>query len=131
MNQPGAPQGYSPRGQSDDQMRALLAYILSLVAAIIAPLVIYLVKKNESGYVRYHAAQALNLGITGTIYAIALIIIAIPFGLLTHGFGFILIFLAFAALSIAHLVFLILGAVRSNQGELYRIPAFLCFPMVR
>ena len=129
--QPGSPEGYGPRGPSDDQMWALLAYILALVAAIIAPLVIYLVKMNESRYVRYHAAQALNLSLTALIYGIALVVIAIPLALLTHGIGIILIVLAFIALGIAHLVYIIMGAVKANQGQLFQIPAFLCFPMVK
>lgn len=129
--QPGSPEGYGPRGPSDDQMWALLAYILALVAAIIAPLVIYLVKMNESRYVRYHAAQALNLSLTALIYSIALVVIAIPLALLTHGIGIILIVLAFIALGIAHLVYIIMGAVKANQGQLFQIPAFLCFPMVK
>ena len=129
--EPGSPQGYGPRGASDDQMWALLAYLLALVAAIIAPLVIYLVKMNESRYVRFHAAQALNLSITGMIYAVALVIIAIPLAIVTHGIGFILIVLGFIALGVAHLVYIIMGAIRANQGQLFRIPAFLCFPMVK
>ncbi|MGE5132860.1 MAG: DUF4870 domain-containing protein [Gemmatimonadota bacterium] len=130
-HQPESPEGYGPRGASDDQMWALLAYLLALIAAIIAPLVIYLVKMNESRYVRFHAAQALNLSITGIIYAIALVIIAIPLALVTHGLGLILIVLGFIALGVAHLVYIIMGAVRANQGQLFRIPTFLCFPMVR
>ena len=45
------PQGYGPRGASDDQTWAMISYILALVASIIAPLVIYLVKMNESRFV--------------------------------------------------------------------------------
>ena len=130
-DQPGPPQGYGPRGPSDDQTWALLAYLLALVASIIAPLVIYLVKMNESRYVRYHAAQALNLGITGLIYAIALLVIGIPLALVTHGLGFILIVLMLIALGVAHLVYLVMGAVKANQGQPFRIPASLCFPMVK
>ena len=90
------PQGYGPRGPSDDHTWALLSYLLALVASIIAPLVIYLVKMNESRFVRFHAAQALNLGITALIYVFALIIVAIPLGIVTHGYGLILIVLAFS-----------------------------------
>src|SRR5262249_47056586 len=53
------PQDQGPRAASDDQTWAMLTYILALVASIIAPLVIYLVKMNQSRYVRFHAAQAL------------------------------------------------------------------------
>ena len=125
------PQGYGPRGPSDDQMWALLSYVLALVASIIAPLVIYLVKMNESRYVRFHAAQALNMGLTAMIESIAIFIVGIFLALVTHGFGILLMVLAFLALGIAHLVYLIMGAVKSNQGQLFRIPTIICFRMVK
>ena len=125
------PQGYGPRGPSDDHTWALLSYVLALVASIIAPLVIYLVKMNESRFVRFHAAQALNMGITAIIESIAIVIAGILLAVVTHGFGILLMFLAFLALGIAHLVYLILGAVRSNQGQLFRVPTIICFRMVK
>jgi uncharacterized Tic20 family protein len=125
------PQGYGPRGPSDDHTWALLSYVLALVASIIAPLVIYLVKMNESRFVRFHAAQALNMGITAVIESIAIVIVGILLAVVTHGFGILLMFLAFLALGIAHLVYLILGAVRSNQGQLFRVPTIICFRMVK
>jgi uncharacterized Tic20 family protein len=125
------PQGYSPRGTSDDQAWAMVSYILALVASIIAPLVIYLVKMNKSRYVRFHAAQALNMGITAFIESIAIVIVGIFLAIATHGFGILLIVLAFLALGIAHLVYLILGAVRAYQGEPFRVPTIICFRMVK
>jgi uncharacterized protein len=125
------PQGYGPRGPSDDHTWALLSYVLALVASIIAPLVIYLVKMNESRFVRFHAAQALNMGITAIIESIAIVIAGILLAVVTHGFGILLMVLAFLALGIAHLVYLILGAVRSNQGQLFRVPTIICFRMVK
>jgi uncharacterized protein len=125
------PQGYGPRGASDDQTWAMLSYVLAFVASIIAPLVIYLVKMNESRYVRFHAAQALNMGITALIESIAIFVVAIFLGAVTHGFGVLLAALALVALWIAHLVYLILGAVRSYQGQPFRVPTIICFRMVR
>jgi uncharacterized Tic20 family protein len=125
------PQGYGPRGPSDDHTWALLSYVLAFVASIIAPLVIYLVKMNESRFVRFHAAQALNMGITAFIESIGIFIVGILLAVITHGFGILLMLLAFVALGIAHLVYLILGAVRSNQGQLFRVPTIICFRMVK
>ena len=125
------PQGYGRRGASDDQTWAMLSYILALVASIIAPFVIYLVKMNESRYVRFHAAQALNMGITAIIESIAIVIVGILLAVATHGFGFLVIVLGFLALGIAHLVYLILGAVRAYQGQPFRVPTIFCFRMVR
>lgn len=129
--QQGDPQGYGPRGASDDPTWAMLSYILAFVASIIAPLVIYLVKMNESRYVRFHAAQALNMGLTALIESIAILIVGIFLAVVTHGFGVLLMLLAFLALGIAHLVYLILGAVRSYQGQPFRVPTIICFRMVR
>ena len=123
--------GNSTRGTSDDQTWAMLSYILALVASTIAPLVIYLVKMNQSPYVRFHAAQALNLGITAVIESIAIFIVGILLAVATHGFGILLMVLAFLALGISHLVYLILGAVRAYQGQPFRVPTIICFRMVR
>jgi uncharacterized Tic20 family protein len=71
------------------------------------------------------------MGITAVIESIAIVIAGFFLAVVTHGFGILLIFVAFLALGIAHLVYLILGAVRANQGELYRVPAIICLRMVR
>jgi len=127
---PGNPLGYGPRGASDDQLWALLSYLLTFVAHFIAPLIIYLVKMNESGYVRFHAAQSLNLNITGFAYAIGSFIVGLILGVVTHGPGFLVIIPLFIAIGIGELVFLVLAATAANRGELYRIPTVACLPVV-
>ncbi len=126
----GQPVGYGPRGPADDHTFAMLSYLLSIVAGLLAPLVIYLIKMNESGYVRYHAAQALNLGITALVYTFGSFMAALFLGVLTKGAGFLLIFPLILVIGVGELVFLILGAVAANRGELYRIPTVACLPMV-
>jgi hypothetical protein len=128
---PEGPQGYGPRGPSDDHLWAALSYVLAFVASIIAPLVIYLVKMNESRFVRFHAAQSLNMGISAVIYTVAIILVGILAAIATHGFGFLLVIPLFIAFGVAHLVFLIMAAVKAGQGQLYRVPAIICIPMVR
>ncbi len=128
---PGAnPLGYGPRGPSDDHLWALMSYLLTFVVGILAPLIIYLIKMKESGYVRYHAAQSLNMAITGTIYSFAVVIIGIVLGIATHGYALILIVPLFIAYVIAHLVYLILACIAANRGEAYRVPAVLALPLV-
>lgn len=127
----GSPQGYGPRGPADDQLWALLAYLLAFVASIIAPLIIYLVKMSESRYVRYHAAQSLNMGITVVIYALGGTVVGIILAIFTHGWALLVLIPLFIVFAIAHLVFLILAAVAAYRGELYRVPTVLCLPMVR
>jgi uncharacterized Tic20 family protein len=127
----GTPLGYGPKGPSDDQLLALLAYLLTFVASLIAPLVIFLAKMNESRYVRFHAAQSLNMGITALIYSFGGFLIGIGAAIATHGLALILLVPLFIAFVIAHLIYLILAAVAASRGELYRVPSVLCLPLVR
>jgi uncharacterized Tic20 family protein len=65
------------------------------------------------------------------IYSVAIVIVIIPIAIVSHGIGILLILPVFLVLAVLHLVYLILGAVKAGQGELYRVPAFICFRMVR
>jgi uncharacterized Tic20 family protein len=126
----GPPVGYGPSGPADDHTFAMLSYLLAIFAHVIAPLVIYLIKMNESGYVRYHAAQALNLNLTALAYSLGSIMVSLFFGVITNCAGFVLIFPLLIAIWAGELVFLILAAMASNRGELYRIPTAACLPLV-
>jgi uncharacterized Tic20 family protein len=126
---PGAAAYYGQPSQSDDRTWAMMGYLLTFVGGAIAPLIVYLVKKDQSPFVRYHGAQALNLSITSAIYSIGLFVLAIIAGAVSHGLGFLLILLYFP-LGIAIIVFLIMAAVAANRFEMYRIPSWACLPLV-
>ena len=132
--QPGvgaaAGHGYGPRGPSDDHLWALLSYLLTFVAGFLAPLIVYLVKMNESRYVRYHAAQSLNMSITVYIYAFGAFFVGLIAATLTKGWGLVLIVPLFIAYAIANLVYLILAAIAANRGEYYEVPAIISLPVV-
>lgn len=124
------PAGYGPRGPAEDHVWALLSYLLTFVAGFLAPVVIYAIKLNESRYVRFHAAQSLNMALTALIYTFGGFFVALILGIATHGVALFLIVPAFAAYLVAHLVFLILAAVAANRGEYYRVPTLISLPMV-
>ena len=48
----------------DEKTMGILSHILCLVGWFIAPLIIYLIKKDESAYVREQSKEALNFQIT-------------------------------------------------------------------
>src|ERR1700735_4496609 len=123
------PHGYGPRGPSDDHMWALFAYLSPIILSFLGPLIIYLVKMNESRFVRYHAAQSLNLLITSTIYGIGILVISFVLAAITHGVGIVFLLLYFV-LWIVTLVYLILACIGANRGELYQVPPWLCFKLV-
>jgi hypothetical protein len=75
---------------SDDEKKfAVISHLLSFAGFffpfgnILGPLVIYLLKKDESEYVRHHAAEALNFQINMTVYiSIAALLIFIFIGII-------------------------------------------------
>jgi uncharacterized Tic20 family protein len=128
------PPQYGP--PSDENLWALCAYLTTLVASFIGPLVIYLIKKDESPFIRRHAAQSLNLVITAVIYGIALfaLIIGVAFGLFVSKAavaGFVILAIAYLGLAIAHLIYLIMACVKAGQHQDYEVPAWIAFRLVR
>lgn len=103
----GFKQDYLPT--SDEKTLALLSHVLTFVAPILAPLIIYLLKKDESKYIAYHAKESLNFQIT-------LIIIII--GLFLSVIGIFLIWIP----AIAAFVLVIIATIRASEGTLYKYP---------
>ncbi len=95
---------------------AFAGYIIPF-GHIIAPLVIWLIKKDESPFVDDQGKESLNFQISMSIYAIiaALLIIAV--------IGIVLL----TAVVIFDVIMVIIAAVRANSGERYRYPLCLRF----
>ncbi|MER6944902.1 DUF4870 domain-containing protein [Nonomuraea sp. NPDC000554] len=110
--EPHVPGRYGPRPGSDDTMMAMLAHLLGLVVSWVGPLIIYLMKKDESPYVRDQAAEALNFQITMFIgYLIAGVLTIVLIGLIL-----------LPIVWIVSLIFHIQAALAANRGENYRYP---------
>jgi len=134
--QPLHPSGIS----SDDRTTAMLAHLLGIVVGILAPIVIYFMKKDQSPFVRHHAAQALNLALTflavlfGLLAVVALLGVGVVLVIPDAGFGVVtLLYIGFmfllVAASIANLVLTIMAGLAANRGEWYRYP--YCFNWVK
>ncbi|MEU8378117.1 DUF4870 domain-containing protein [Streptosporangium sp. NPDC048865] len=114
---PPPPGTQGPRPGSDDATMAMLAHLLGLLTSFVGPLVLYLVKKDESPYARDQAAEALNFQLTLLILQFVAWILA--FFLI----GFLLIFLFW----IGSIVMAVVAAVAANRGERYRYPVNIRF----
>jgi len=88
---------------------------------IIAPLVIWLIKKNEDKFVDVQGKEALNFQITLIIAGISGFILTIL--VITACVGVPLLI----AVSICNLIFCIMGAVKANNGESYHYPVCIRF----
>lgn len=102
---------------SEERSIAILTHVLAIFFSILAPLIIYLVKKDESRYVGEHAKEALNFGISVLIYCI----ISIPLCLILIGV-FMLI-----AIGIGSFILYIIAAVKAADNVLYRYPFSIRF----
>lgn len=103
---------YTPT--TDEKNLALIAHIITVVSSFIAPLIIYLIKKDESAFVAEHAKESLNFQITVFIVCFVLIISVI---------GLLVIWLV----GILALVFVIVATIRASEGKLYRYPFSIRF----
>ena len=97
---------------SDERTMALLVHIGGIITGFIVPLIIWLIKKDESDFVDHHGREALNFQIT---VLIAMFVSAI----LTY---VVIGCLLFPVVMIADIVFGVLAAVAANKGEWYKYP---------
>ena len=119
---PGAPTG-------EERNWALVSHVGAIVAAwfamgFLAPLIILLVKGNDSPFVRRHAVESLNFQISLLIY----IVVGFLVTLVTFGLGAIVVIPVAIVVGIFALVVIILATVRAAGGEDYRYP--LCIRLV-
>jgi uncharacterized Tic20 family protein len=127
----GAAATYGPAGEDDDQLWAMIAYLGLIFFAFLPPLGVYLVKRGESPYVRYHAAQALNLWITVFCYSLSFAIIGGILMLDTVPAGLSVGVPLITAAAVAMLGYTIRGAVAAGRGFLYRLPSWICVQAFR
>jgi uncharacterized Tic20 family protein len=93
------------------------ASLIIPLGGIIGPLVMWLIKREQSPFVDDHGKEAVNFQISILIYTIALVAI----GFITCGIGFVLLL----APVILAVVGIILGSIAANKGEYFRYPATL------
>ena len=102
-----------------------LAGLLPVVPAfgsIIAPLIIWQIKKDESTFIDDHGKEALNFQITIAACAIIGVLACI-----VTCIGVILIPLVVGVIYLTDLIFLIIAAIKANNGERYRYPLSIRF----
>ena len=99
---------------SDEKTMALLSHVLTLVPGIgfLAPLIIYLIKKDESPFVAASAKESLNFQITLYIVIIGLFITVI---------GILVVWI----IGLLALVLVVVATIKTSEGKLYRYPLAL------
>lgn len=117
------PNAGPPLSASDERTWGMIAHIGVFVAAwfamgFLCPLVIWLVYRNRSDFIRRHALESLNFQLSLLIYtAIAVILILVTFGL-----GILIIVPLVIIGAVAALVVIILATMAASSGRDYRYP---------
>ncbi|CPE64609.1 membrane protein [Staphylococcus aureus] len=125
------------RKSNDENIMAMLIYLLSLFTSIIGPLIIWLLKKDESKLVDRAGKNYLNYTISYIIWSIVLVVITlIGVFLIATDIDFIIIIgfiitfigiLSIFAFSILSFVFTIIECVKYYNGQEYIIPLTIRF----
>jgi uncharacterized Tic20 family protein len=104
----------------DERTWGTMAHVSSLIAMfvgglmVLGPLIVWLVKKNESAYVAHHAREALNFQLSLLIVGAVLFVA----GFFTCGIGWALL----GVVWVCNVILSIIGAVRANEGQLWTYP---------
>ncbi len=95
----------------NERLLAILSHILCLVVGVgfIPPLIIYLLKKDESAYVAAHARESLN-------FQLSLLLICVLLFISIVGIFFIWV------VGLINLVLVIVATIRAADNQLYRYP---------
>lgn len=83
---------------------------------LLAPLIVWLIKKDESQFVRAQAIESLNFQISMTLYALAAGFLAVTV------IGLVVAIPAIIAIAIGDIFYTILGAIKASEGHSYRYP---------
>jgi len=98
-------------------LSALAGLVVPVVGCIVGPLIVWQIKKEEFPFVDEQGKEAVNFQISMLIYGIVA-------GLLCFAcVGFVLL----PAVALVDLIFLLIAAVKANDGHHYRYPLTIRF----
>jgi hypothetical protein len=96
----------------DEKTIALITHLSFFIFPFIAPLVIYIIKKNESPFIAAHAKSAFNFHVAGAVaFIICLLLIFLIVGIP------LMVLLGFYGTALT-----IVGTIRASEGRLYDYP---------
>lgn len=96
----------------DEKNMAIIIWISSIFIGFIGPLIIWLIKKDESSYIKQQGKNYFNFGISYSIY----FLVSIALTMVLIGYITLLV------LIIAEIVYIIFAIVSCNKGEDYVVP---------
>ena len=120
-----------PVGVRDgDMTSATFGYLGAIFLGPVIPLVVYLLRARKSPFMRYHAATAANLSLTGALYGVCCLILGGLLLLDSITVALIVVLPVGVAIWVSMLRYLIRGVGAANRGEKLEVPGWICARIV-
>jgi uncharacterized Tic20 family protein len=100
----------------------LAGIVIPVIGNVVGPLIVWQIKKEEYPLVDEQGKEAVNFQISMSLYGLA-----VSVACLITCIGAVLMPFAAGAVGIVDLVFLLIAAVKANNGEHYRYPLSIRF----
>ncbi len=110
---------------------AIFGYLAAVFLGPVVPLGIYLIGRRGSSFSRHHAVMALNLSLTGLLYAVCCLILGGVLALDSLDTALVIAIPITLALWLSTVRYLIRGIGAANRGERAAAPAWICARFVR
>ena len=105
---------------------AALGYLGVIFFAFLPALVIYIAKGRSAPYLRYHAAQAVNVSVTVLLFDLCALIVGGMLALDAVAVSLSIVVPLVTLLWLVVLVYIVRMALATARGEVYELPAWLC-----
>ncbi|HEY2575415.1 MAG TPA: DUF4870 domain-containing protein [Streptosporangiaceae bacterium] len=109
-----------------EELLAVVGYLGVLFFAFLPALVIFLLTRQSSAYLRFHAARAVNLSVTLILFDLSAVIVGLMLALDTVVLSLAVALPLATALWLAAAAYLVRTALATARGEAYDPPAWLC-----
>jgi uncharacterized Tic20 family protein len=114
-----------------DMTSATFGYLGAIFLGPVIPLIVYALRARRSPFMRYHAATAVNLSLTATLYGLCCLILGGLLLLDSIAVALIVVLPVGLVVWVSMLRYLIRGVVAANRGERCEVPSWICAQIVR
>jgi uncharacterized Tic20 family protein len=125
-----ASEGDPERVGDGDVTSATFGYLGAIVLGPVIPLVVYALRARRSPFMRYHAAMAVNLSLTGLLYLLCCLILGGVLLLDSITVALVVALPVGFVIWVLMLRYLIRGVIAANRGERGEVPSWICARIV-
>ena len=119
------------RVRDGDMTSATFGYLGAIILGPVIPLIVYGLRARRSPFMRYHAATAVNLSLTATLYGLCCLILGGLLALDSITTALVVALPVGLVIWASMLRYLIRGVISANRGERAEMPDWICARIVR